>query len=450
MTRPFRTSFLLMLMALVTFAGVAAGCSASAQAATATPTKTPRVQAAPATIVPVTAPATELPIVVAPTAAPTEPPATVAPATAVPAPTEAAPTLTPAAAKAEASTANASAGSAPAAGAASGGQAADSASAEAVAREPGVSFLTGLRPADPAVLNRRPLAIKVDNEPEVVPQSGLNKADIVVEHPKERCMTRFTAIYQSQSAARVGSIRSARIVDQELPVIFDAILAFSGSVEPVRQMIYKSDIGGQVLEQARVSGAFFRDPNIRIPFNLFANTDTLWKVATQRGINQAPKPSAAWTFSEGAPAGGKGATQLDIPYPQLYKVLSVGWRYDAASGRWGRTLAGKVAIDKADGKQLTAATVVVLTTNTVETLIPEQGTKLIRGGCQSNASVEIQLWGSGPVKILRDGKVYEGKWVRANRHAAFKFVDAQGKDIPLKPGNSWWQIVPSGMAYTVK
>ena len=47
------------------------------------------------------------------------------------------------------------------------------------------------------------------------------------------------------------------------------------------------------------------------------------------------------------------------------------------------------------------------------------------------------------MKILRDGKVYEGKWVRADRHAPFKFVDAQGKDIPLKPGNSWWQIVPS-------
>ncbi len=62
----------------------------------------------------------------------------------------------------------------------------------------------------------------------------------------------------------------------------------------------------------------------------------------------------------------------------------------------------------------------------------------------------IQLWGQGPVKILRDGKVYEGKWLRADRHAPFRFVDAQGKDIPLKPGNSWWQIVPSDMAITIQ
>jgi hypothetical protein len=313
-----------------------------------------------------------------------------------------------------------------------------------------VSFLTGLRPSDPSVLDRRPLAIKVDNEPEVVPQSGLNKADVVVEHPKERCMTRFTAIYQSQDAPRVGSIRSARIVDKELPVIFDAILAFSGSVEPVRQMIYKSDIGGQVLEQARVSSGFFRDKNIRVPFNLFANTDALWKVATQRKMNVPPKPTAAWVFSDAAPAGGKNAAKLDIPYPQLYKVLTVGWRWDAAKGKWARTLAGKPAIDKGDGQQISADNVVVLVANTVETLIPEQGTKLVRGGCLSNASVEVQLWGQGPLKIFRDGKVYEGKWVRADRHAPFKFVDNQGKNIPLKPGNSWWQIVPSGMAVKVQ
>lgn len=416
MSKRYRTSFLFLSIMMVAFAGTAAGCSPAAQVATATPTKTPQV--ATATIAPPTASPTDTP-----TAAPTEAPAP----TATPSP-EATPTVS----------------------ADTAGQASDSSDGEIVALEPGVSFLTGLRPADPSVLERRPLAIKVDNEPEVVPQSGLNKADVVVEHPKERCMTRFTVIYQSQDAPRVGSIRSARIIDKELPVIFDAILAFSGSVEPVRQMIYKSDIGGQVMEQALVGGAYFRDPNIRVPFNLFANTATLWKVATQRGINTAPQPTAAWAFSDAAPAGGKSASRLDIPYPQLYKALTVGWRYDATSGRWLRTLAGKPAIDKADGTQISAANVVVLTANTVETLIPEQGTKLVQGGCQSNASVEIQLWGQGPVKILRDGKVYEGKWVRPDRHAPFRFVDAQGKNIPLKPGNSWWQIVPSGMTATVQ
>jgi hypothetical protein len=436
-----RSHALIILLTLALFVSSVAGCAAAPQA-TPTPTKTPRVEVSQATAAPApTATPTELPL---PTVAPTAPPTdTPAPPTDTPAPPAATDTpVADSAASTAASDQQATAGGATGAPA--------SGDATVIQREAGVSFMTGLRPANPAVLERRPLAIKVDNDPAVVPQSGLNRADIVVEHPKERCMTRLTAIYQSQDAPRVGSIRSARIVDKELPVIFDAILGFSGSVEPVRQMIYKSDIGGQVLEQARFGGAYFRDPNIRVPFNLFANTDTLWKVATQRSLNTPPKPTAAWVFSEAAPAGGKNAATLAIPYPQLYKVLSVGWRYDASSGRWLRTLAGKPAIDKADGKQISAANVVVLIANSIETLIPEQGTKLVRGGCQSNASVEIQLWGSGPVKILRDGKVYEGKWVRDGRRAPFRFVDAQGKDIPLKPGNSWWQIVPSGMAANVQ
>jgi hypothetical protein len=315
-------------------------------------------------------------------------------------------------------------------------------------RQPGVSIFTGLRPADPAVLNRRPLAVKVDNEPEVVPQTGLSLADVVVESSKERCMTRYTAIYQSQDAPRIGSIRSARLVDKELPVIFDAILSFSGAVEPVRQELLKSDIGNHILEQARSAGAFFRDPNIAIPFNVFASTAAQWKFATQKGWNTVPNPTAAWVFSEGAPPGGSSANQIALPIPTFYAQLKPRWSYDSASGRWLRFIGKIPHIDKADGKQLSAANVIVLGANHVKTLIPEQGTALTKGDC-NNASVQIQLWGEGPAKIFRDGKVYEGKWVRPDRHAPFRFVDAKGQDIPLKPGNSWWQIVPLDAKVTV-
>lgn len=314
-------------------------------------------------------------------------------------------------------------------------------------REPGVSIFTGLRPQDPSVLDRRPLAIKVDNDLAVVPQSGLSKADVVIESSKEGCMTRMTAIYQSQDAARVGSIRSVRIIDKELPVIFDAILAFSGGVEPVRQMIYQSDLGDHVLEQARNGAAFFRDPNIAVPFNLFANTSTLWQTATARGWNTPPEPSAAWVFSA-LPAGGADASKLEMPYPKAYARLRVSWSYDPASGRWLRFIGGTPHVDKVDGRQLSAANVVVLFATHVQTLIPEQGTVLSQGAC-SNASVEIQLWGQGRAVILRDGKACEGRWVRPDRDAPFRFLDADGEHIPLKPGNSWWQIAPLDMAVEI-
>ena len=249
-------------------------------------------------------------------------------------------------------------------------------------------------------------------------------------------------IYHSQGAPRVGSIRSARLIDIELPVIFDAVLAFSGAVQPVRERLYNSDIGDHILEQALNGAAFFRDPNIPMPHNLFADTATLWRVITQRGWNQRPEPTAAWVFSEEPPPGGAHASRVDLYYPDG----TVTWTYDATTGRWKRFIEGRPHVEALDGQQLTAADVVILGANHVPTLILEHGTKDIG----INRSIEVQLWGQGPLKILRDGRVYEGMWTRPARHAPFRFVDANGNDIPLKPGNSWWQIVPLDMQVSIQ
>lgn len=414
----FAAVILVLLVSLTLFVS---GCSGPA-AATPTPTKTPQPQK------PVVV-ATALPTVepVIPTQAPEPtamPEATVTPeSTATPEPTA---TATAAAA----GPVTTLAGPAP-------------------TRAPGVSIFTGLQPADPAVLNRRPFAIKITNDADAqTKHSGLNKADIVVESRVEYSETRFTAIYQSQDAARIGPIRSARLIDVELPVVFDAVLAFSGGVEPVRQKLYNSDFGDHILEQARNGASFYRDMTVGgLSWNtLFANTATLWSTATQRGWNTAPDPSAAWGFSEAAPAGGSSANRIDLSYPRF----KVGWSYDGAAGRWLRWTGGQAHMDQSDGKQVSAANVVVLRAAHVVTLIVEDGTeRRITNGVCINCSIEIQLWGEGPLQILRDGKVYTGKWVRADRHAPFRFVDAQGQDIPLKPGNSWWQVTPLDLKVTV-
>ncbi|MGC8782243.1 MAG: DUF3048 domain-containing protein, partial [Anaerolineae bacterium] len=305
---------------------------------------------------------------------------------------------------------------------------------------------TGLQPADPKILERRPMAIKVANQQSVHPQSGLNKADIVVESPVEYSETRFTVLFHSQDAERVGSVRSARLIDVELPAIFDSVLAYSGGVQPVIDKLAASDIGQQVMNETEAGIGFFRDPNIVVPDNLFANTIKLAEVVARKGLNRRPQPAAGWVFSPSAPQGGTAAGSVLIPYPRF----QVRWTYDAATGRWKREMGGKPHIDKVTGEQLTAATIVIFTAPHVKTLILEHGTTMQGEGqaCQ-NCSIEIQFWGEGPVRVLRDGKIYEGKWLRPERHAALRLVDAAGKDIPLKPGNSWWQFIPTDMKLTV-
>ncbi len=306
---------------------------------------------------------------------------------------------------------------------------------------------TGLRPQDPAHLARRPLAIKVANQASVNPQSGLNMADVVVESRVEYSETRYTVIYHSQSAERVGSIRSARLIDRDLPVIFDAVLCFSGAVQPVREMLYSSDLSDQIIEQALNGPSYYRDPNINVPDNLFADTAALWNTVAYYDYDTPPQPTGAFFFRQ-APPDAPAASRVDIPYPRF----AVRWTYDPGSGRWLRQMGGNPHIDAVSGEQLSAANVVVLGVNHVTTLILEHGSQMAydnAGNC-INCSIEIQLWGEGPLKILRDGKVVDGKWVRAERFAPFRFLDAGGNDIPLKPGNSWWQVTPLGMGVSVQ
>ena len=79
-------------------------------------------------------------------------------------------------------------------------------------------------PTEPA------LSVKIDNAPAARPQSGLNHADLVFECLVEGGMSRFLAVYQSQDAALLGPIRSARPVDGALlRALHGGIFAYSGA-----------------------------------------------------------------------------------------------------------------------------------------------------------------------------------------------------------------------------
>jgi hypothetical protein len=98
-----------------------------------------------------------------------------------------------------------------------------------------------------------------------------------------------------------------------------------------------------------------------------------------------------------------------------------------------------VHTDYLTGEQLTAANVVLIFAHHVETEIWEE---MI--GDQSNwkRSIQIQAWGSGSALVLRDGKMLQAYWKRENRDEMLTFWDGNGHPLPLKPGNSWFQMIP--------
>jgi hypothetical protein len=284
-----------------------------------------------------------------------------------------------------------------------------------------------------------PAAVKISNSPIARPQSGLSKADVVIEHLAEGDITRFTAIYHSQNAERIGSLRSARLVDLEIPVLFDAFLVYSGAAGEVNRMIDASDFADRTLSDERKDPGFYRldIPGRAYEHTLFTDSELLQQYAADQGWATPPR-YRGWQWSERPPRLAQRARSISIPYSPEYS--DVTYQYDSALGAYRRSMLGQAHVDDLTGEQLAADNVVVLYVNHVPTLIVEDAL--------GSKSVEIQLWEQGRMQLFRDGTVQEGIWLRQEREDPLLFVDADMQPLALKPGNVWIQVVPLGMDVT--
>lgn len=298
-----------------------------------------------------------------------------------------------------------------------------------------VNPLTGETVRNLAVLARRPLAIKISNAPALVrPQAGLNNADLIFEHLVEAGFTRFTAVFYSQDADPVGSVRSGRLIDLEIPRMYDAAFAYSGSVGPVRLMFQESSFFERLITIDFGHGGFYRVDNPDLPrdHTLFTDTFRLRYLLDERGENTPPQFQNGMTFRVEPINPGEPAGALAIRYP----ATNVNWFYDRSDGRYLRWTDGQPHLDANSGEQLRFKNIIVLSAHHQETGIIED-----TGG---NYSIQIQIWGEGPVSIFRDGQRFDGRWQRLDPDHMLTFYDENGRSLPLAPGPSFFQIVPSG------
>jgi hypothetical protein len=314
-----------------------------------------------------------------------------------------------------------------------------------------VNPLTGLTVADPALLDRRPLAVKVSQFPRRVrPQSGLSLADLVFEHYAEAGVTRMTAIFLGNEAPKIGSIRSARLIDVVLAESYDAMLVTSGSSQGVLNRLSQTNFYDRVIAEATgydECPPLCREGTEASTNNLFASAGDLWATADSLGLNGRQTLDGMAFYAE-PPAGGTPVTTVHVDFQVDNNVAE--WRYDAATGRYARWMdtdvVGELApqTDALDGNQLTVANVVVLYANHVTSDIPEDF------GNGGHCGYEIQLWTTGPARIFRDGVMVEATWVRNVVDDVIGLVGADGQVVALKPGNSWFEIVDLDSPTTVE
>jgi hypothetical protein len=307
-----------------------------------------------------------------------------------------------------------------------------------------VNSLTGLEYPNEEARNRVNLVVKVSNYPPIVrPQTGLNMADIVYEYEAEGGVTRFAAIFRSQTPPLVGSVRSGRLMDMELMTMYRANLAYSGTSEPIQRLFLQNFpyrlITPSIGDNCEEAG-FCRYPREGLAFEhtLFGEPAKMWEVSEKRGTNQGYK-ARGFAFNENPDPNGELVQDIFLDW---YGQTDARWQYDPASGHYLRYTDGVPHFDKGDGQQLWADNLVVI-------VVPHEHRPDLFPTGANYESLEVQLWHHDDAQflyqavVLRDGQLYQGYWDRPNREdgTALHLIYSNNTPMMLKPGRTWISVV---------
>ncbi len=308
----------------------------------------------------------------------------------------------------------------------------------------GIDPLSGLPAVNNEWLYLPPSLVSISNFPEYVrPQAGLDFSDWVFEAYIGQGMTRFLALFYgnypteasvSQEGSGfegiIGPIRSGRVWYEDLRKLFNGFLVMaSGS--------------GNVTSQLENYYNAFSNDN-EDSHNLIPVTELL-AIAQSTTLTSDPNYLIGNEYDPAPPTGGAAGLSLWVRWSLLNQVI---WRYDAASGAYNRyqndTQTGATfteVIDRLTGEALTYENVIVLFADHFAT---------------SETMIEIQLLGAhGKALLFRDGQMYEIGWTtvageyeqETYRYRPIRIVDANGDPFPLKPGQTWVEIVPGYTPY---
>ncbi|MGD0005992.1 MAG: DUF3048 C-terminal domain-containing protein [Anaerolineaceae bacterium] len=307
-----------------------------------------------------------------------------------------------------------------------------------------VNPLTGLVVPDPAQLQVAPVLVSITDSPLTArPQAGLSFSSFVYEFYIGEGATRFLSVFYANpptqgvdgkvesDSVKVGPIRSGRMLYESLRKLYNGFLVFAGATQFIlaRLTNYQVVYGSQTID---INHAFISVEGMK---NLAASGARKFVPSTMTGLRFDPQ----------APPNGLPATKLWVPYNLRCQVR---WIYDPSTGYYHRyqdqddATTFVEATDRLNGKPLQFSNVIVLFTE-------------IHFYDPTLFSTDLMNITKREALLFRDGKMYPIFWKTAvddySRHTGLlrppRFVDAQGNPFPLKPGQTWVEIVPRFTPY---
>lgn len=297
-----------------------------------------------------------------------------------------------------------------------------------------INPFTGLPVDDPESLKLRPVLVSISNfPPSSRPQYGLSYAAHVFSTFIGFGMNRFLALVYGEDLIHLGElfnnrlaeggnpeyalgpVRSGRVAFEDIKTLYPHAALVTAGASP--------GVLAQLSNQTSVYGSDEEDIN-----STGVGADALSQLASTTAID--PTMFISLTFDPIPPEGGAEADFLRVVYNYLNQN---GWQYDPEKGRYMRLQ------DQTDGSgelfpMTDALTGELLGFDNVLVLWAQHT-------YVSPTVIEINLayvWDHFGL-LYRDGKVYEIKW--ATRNGKFTVYDSEGVPVPLKPGQTWFEVV---------
>ena len=303
-----------------------------------------------------------------------------------------------------------------------------------------VNPLTGL-PIGEEWVNRRPVAIMLNNLKQALPQLGQSQADIIYEIPAEGGITRMVGVYQSlDGVGTIGSIRSARPYYLEVALGHDAIFLHAGGSEDAYSKISQwgvtalDAVRGPYLGKTEGSNLMWRDPVRRQTYSLEHTVVTTGKTITDLlptyNIRLDHKEGYTYEmeFSEdGTPADGVTANQITVPV-STYKTGR--FVYNEDTGKYGVEEYGSPYIDGNTQEQVEVTNVVILKTACRNT-----------GDYLGHITVDLSSGGRG--YFACGGKITDLTWSKQYPNGQFHYTDSNGDPITFGVGTTYVCVVPT-------
>lgn len=312
------------------------------------------------------------------------------------------------------------------------------------------SPLTGLGVASPESLNRRTMAVKVDNHWDARPQAGIGEAEAVFEILVEAGITRFIAFFHTVDSPSVGPVRSVRPTDPHLLRAFNATLLTSGGQDWILRLFPRNGVG--VIGEIGVGG--YRDDSRSAPHNYFVNTEELRDVADELLYpNTAPPPLFEFgDLPSEATLGAVSQVRMEWAADNVitWRWNGTQWERHLEDGphRW-RTSEGEEDTAPADSEEeATPAEEVgeIITADTLVVLFSGLFYTQPQGGGYALPTMETT--GGGRALVFSQGQVVEGRWEREETSQPFVLSLEDGSPITVPPGRPWLSLFPEGRSVT--